>query len=77
MEKRVCGEKKKTIYSIFILIGVLFVSRNPMLWPNTSSVLHLMYHCLFFVCKDSWPSVLCVKGFKAAKAIIEYAALSL
>ena len=67
-------------FSIFALIDVLFVSHNPMPSANTSPMLHLMYHRFFFYfffCKDSWPSILCVKGFKAAKGIIEHAALSL
>lgn len=33
--------------------------------------------CTTVFCKDSWPSILCVKGFKAAKEIIVHAALSL
>lgn len=32
---------------------------------------------LHFIPTDSWPSIFCVKGFKAAKKIIEHTALSL
>lgn len=36
-----------------------------------------LWLCFCFFGEDSWPSIVCVKGFKAAKEIIEHAALSL
>lgn len=79
MGKRVGGDKKKKPFPLFLPSLVNCLCHIMQCYCMAKYFLCAAPHVrqFFCVCKDSWPSILCVKGFKTAKEIIEHAALSL